>query len=246
MKILVCLSQVPDTTTKIKFVEGKEFDKTGVQWIINPWDELALTRAIELKEGSGGKIEKVTIVNVGTKQAEPTIRKGLAIGADNAIRVDTEPKDAFFVASQLEKVIKAGDYDLIFTGIESSDYNTNSVGGILADLLGMNSISAVSGIDFEDDTLKIKRDIDGGYELVNLSTPLIATVQKGIAINPKIPAMRGIMMAKRKPLEVVEAIDIEPLTEFVSYEMPKAKASCKMVETTQELMDLLHNEAKVI
>ena len=138
MKILVCISQVPDTTTKIKFVDGKEFDKTGVQWIINPWDELALTRAIELKEASGGKIDKVTIVNVGTKQAEPTIRKGLAIGADNAIRIDTEPKDAFFVASQLEKVIKEGNFDLIFTGIESSDYNTNSVGGILADLLSMN------------------------------------------------------------------------------------------------------------
>ena len=246
MNILVCISHVPDTTTKVKFVDGKELDKTGVQWIINPWDELALTRALELKEGSGGKITKVTVVNVGLKETEPTLRKALAIGADDAIRVETDPKDAFQVAWELQKVIQKGDYQLVFTGIESSDYNSNSVGGILADFVGMNSVSAVSGVEYENDTFKIKRDIDGGYELVNVSLPAVLTVQKGIAINPRIAAMRGIMQAKRKPLTVMESMDTDQLVEFVSYEMPKAKEACKMVETTEELIDLLHNEAKVI
>ncbi len=246
MNILVCLSHVPDTTTKVKFAEGKELDKTGIQWIINPWDELALTRALELKEGSGGKIKKVTVVNVGLKTTEPTIRKALAIGADDAVRVNVEPSDAFSVASEIQKVIQDGDYQLIFTGIESSDYNSNSVGGILADLVGMSSVSAVSGVDFENDTFKIKRDIDGGYQTVSVNLPAVLTVQKGITINPRIPAMRGIMMAKRKKLVVVEANNVEPLLEYVSYEMPQAKAACKFVETAEELIDLLHNEAKVI
>ncbi len=246
MNILVCLSHVPDTTTKVKFVDGKELNKTGVQWIINPWDELALTRALELKEGSGRKIKKVTVVNVGPKTTEPTIRKALAIGADNAIRINKEPLDAFSVANEILEVINKGDYQLIFTGIESSDYNSNSVGGILADLVGINSVSAVSGVDFENDSFKIKREIDGGYELVNVVLPAVLTVQKGIAINPRIPAMRGIMMAKRKPLQVVEPCNVEPLLEYVGYEMPKAKAACKYVETANELIDLLHNEAKVI
>ena len=246
MNILVCISHVPDTTTKIKFVDSKELDKTGIQWIINPWDELALTRALELKEGSGGKIKKVTVVNVGLKATEPTIRKALAIGADNAIRIDTEPKDAYSVAWEIQKVIHEGDYQLIFTGIESSDYNSNAVGGILADFVGYNSVSSVSGVEFADDTFKIKRDIDGGYELLKISLPVVLTVQKGITINPRIPAMRGIMMAKRKPLKVMEASDKDALVEYTSYEMPKAKAACKMVETTAQLIDLLHNEAKII
>ncbi len=246
MNILVCVSHVPDTTTKVKFVDGKELDKTGIQWIINPWDELALTRALELKEGSGGKIKKVTVVNVGQKITEPIIRKALAIGADDAIRIDTEPKDAFSVASEIQKIVEEGDYQLVFTGIESSDYNSNSVGGILADLIGMNSVSAVSGVNFEDDTFKIKRDIDGGYETITVSLPVVLSVQKGITINPRIPAMRGIMMAKRKPLKVVESANIEQLIEYVGYEMPQAKAACKFVESADELIDLLHNEVKVI
>lgn len=246
MNILVCVSHVPDTTTKVKFVDGKQLDKTGVQWIINPWDELALTRALELKEGSGGKIKKVTVVNVGDKSAEVTIRKALAIGADDAIRVDAEPKDAFSVAWEIHKVVQQGDFQLIFTGIESSDYNSNSVGGILADLLEMNSVSAVSGVDFEADKFKIKREIDGGYELLEVALPAVLTVQKGIAINPRIPAMRGIMMAKRKPLKVVPADNADALIEYVSYEMPPAKAACKFVETADQLVDLLHNEAKAI
>lgn len=245
MKILVCISNVPDTTTKVKFKDGKEFDKTGVQWIINPWDELALTRALELKEKSGGKIESITVINVGLKENEPTIRKALAMGADNAIRIDTEAKDAFQVAGELAEAVKDGGYDLIMAGIESSDFNGSSVGGMLAEFLNIQSVSAVSGIDFENDAFIVTRDIDGGYEKLSIPTPFLAVVQKGIAIDPRIPNMRGIMQAKRKPLTVVAAKGIEPATEYLSYEMPKPKPPVKLVETAQELVKLLHEEAKI-
>jgi len=246
MKILVCISNVPETTTKVKFIDGKKFDKAGVQWIINPWDELALTRAIELKEKSGGKIEKISVINVGQKNTEPTIRKALAMGADDAIRVDTQPKDTYSVACELAAAIKDQKYDLIFAGIESSDFNGIGVGGMLSEILDIQSVSAVSGVDFENDKFTIKRDIDGGYELLEVETPLVAIVQKGIAIDPKIPNMRGIMMAKRKPLKVVEANNCEPLTEYLEYQMPKPKPPVKMVENAKELIKALHNEAKVI
>lgn len=245
MKILVCISNVPDTTTKVKFKDGKEFDKTGVQWIINPWDELALTRALELKEKSGGKIETITVINVGLKENEPTIRKALAIGAENAIRIDTEAKDAFQVAGELAEAIKDGGFDLIFTGIESSDFNGSSVGALLSEFMNIQSVSAVSSVDFENDTFNVTRDIDGGYEKLSIPTPFLAVVQKGIAIDPRIPNMRGIMQAKRKPLTVVAAKGIEPATEYLSYEMPKPKPPVKLVETAQELVELLHTEAKI-
>lgn len=245
MKILVLISNVPDTTTKIRFTgDNTAFDTTGVQWIINPWDELALTRAVELKEA--GSVEKIVVANVGEKITEPTLRKALAVGADEAIRIDATPKDAYFVAKQLAEV--AGGYDLILAGIEASDYNGSGVGGMLAEMLGINSVSAVSGIDIENGDLKIHRDIDGGSQVLSVPTPVLAVVQKGIAIDPKIPAMRGIMMARKKPLNVVPAVDAEPRTEFVSYELPAPKAACKMVdeENAKELITLLHEEAKAI
>ena len=247
MKILVCISHVPDTTTKVKFKDDA-FDKTGVQWIINPWDELALTRALELKEASGGKIEKVTVVNVGTQETEPTIRKALAMGADDAIRIDTEAKDAYQVAAEIANAVKDQAYDLIFAGIESSDYNGSSVGGMLAELLGVQNVSAVSGVEFENDHFVVKRDIDGGFERLEVPTPFVAIVQKGIAIDPRIPNMRGIMMARKKPLTVVEPVGDDKMTEFVKFEKPAPKAACKMVsaDNVGELIDLLHNEAKAI
>jgi len=244
MKILVLISNVPDTTTKIRFTgDNTAFDAAGVQWIINPWDELALTRAVELKEA--GAVEKIVVANVGEKITEPTLRKALAVGADEAIRVDAKPEDAYFVAKQLSEVAK--DFDLIMAGIEASDYNGSGVGGMLAELLGINSVSAVSGIDIENGELKIHRDIDGGSQVLSVPTPLVAIVQKGIAIDPRIPAMRGIMMARKKPLNVVPAIDAGARTEFVSYELPAPKAACKMVdeENAKELITLLHEEAKV-
>jgi len=249
MKILVCISNVPDTTTKVKFKnDNTEFDTTGVQWIINPWDELALTRALELKEDSTNSIENVTVATVGTKTADQTLRKAMAIGADNAIRVDSEPKDAYFVAAQLAEVIKSNEFDIIFTGIESSDYNGSAVGGMLSEFLEMPSVSAVSSFRLENDEVKITRDIDGGKEEVTSETPMIAIVQKGIAIEPRIAAMRGIMMARKKPLDVVTPVETEPLTEVVEYELPQAKPPCKMIDpdNIEELVDLLQNEAKVI
>lgn len=249
MKILVCISNVPDTTTKIRFAENNTaFDTAGVQWIINPWDELALTRALELKEASGGSIEKITVINVGPQSGEPTMRKALAIGADDACRVDTEPADAYVVASNIAAYVKENSYDIILCGIDSSDYNGSLVGGMLAEFLDMPSVSSVSKLEIEGDTIKMKREIDGGAEVLTTPTPFVAVVQKGIALEPRIPSMRGIMMARKKPLNVVAAAGEGALTEFVSYELPSAKAACKMVdaENVKELVDLLHNEAKVI
>ena len=164
MNLLVCLGNVPDTTTKVKFGDGTAFDKTGVQWIINPWDELALTRAMELKEDAGNPISSVTVITVGGKDAEPTMRKALAIGADDAIRVDAEPSDAYAVACQLAEAIKDKGFDIILTGIESSDYNGSMVGGMLAEMLDVPSVSAVSGISLNGNDVEITRDIDGGKE----------------------------------------------------------------------------------
>jgi len=249
MKILVCISNVPDTTTKIRFVDdNKAFDKNGVQWIINPWDELALTRALELKEASGGTIEKISVITVGTKDAEPVMRKALAIGADDAIRVDAEAKDAYYVALQIAEAVKDGGFDMILTGIESSDYNGSSVGRMIAGFLETASVSSVSKIEIEGGNISLKREIDGGTEVMESQLPFVAIVQKGIALEPRIPNMRGIMMARKKPLAVVAPVDGDALTEFVGYELPEAKAACKMIDedNVKELVNLLHTEAKVI
>ncbi|MCD6354256.1 MAG: electron transfer flavoprotein subunit beta/FixA family protein [Prolixibacteraceae bacterium] len=248
MKIVVCLGNVPDTTTKVKFGDGTAFDKTGVQWIINPWDELALTRAMELKEDAGNPINSVTVVTVGEKDAEPTMRKALAIGADNAIRVDAAPTDAYSVAVHLAEAIKNKEFDIILTGIDSSDYNGSSVGGMLAEALGLPSVSAVSHISLNGENVELVRDIDGGKEKVSVPAPFVAIVQKGIAKEPRIAAMRGIMMARKKPLTVIPAANVETLTEFVSFELPTPKPPCKLVdaENVAELVDLLQNEAKVL
>ena len=248
MKILLCLSNVPDTTTKIRFTEDStQFDTTGIQWIINPWDEFALTRALELKEKETN-IEKITVINVGGKPTEPTIRKALAIGADDAVRVDAEPADAYFVAAQIADFAKTEDYDIILCGIDSSDYNGSLVGGMIAEFLDYPSVSSVSGLDIEDGEVKIKREIDGGQEYVHTELPFVAIVQKGISLEPRIPSMRGIMMARKKPLNIKTAVEAEALTEFVSYELPPAKSACKMIdaENLQELVDALQNEVKIL
>ncbi len=248
MNILVCISNVPDTTTKVKFSnDNTSVDETGVQWIINPWDELALSRAMELKEDASNGIAKVTVVTVGPAGAEPTLRKAMAIGADDAIRVDAATGDAHYVAAQLASVAKEG-YDVILCGIESSDYNGSAVGGMLSEMLEIPSISAVSGMSVSGGEVSITRDIDGGKEEVTVPSPFVAVVQKGIAKEPRIAAMRGIMMARKKPLQVVPAIDADSLTEYAEYVMPEPKAPCKMIEAddVKELVDLLQNEAKVL
>jgi electron transfer flavoprotein beta subunit len=247
MKLLVLIGNVPDTTTKIKFnADRTAFDASGVQWIINPWDELALTRAMELKETTGGAVETITVANVGRQETEATLRKALAIGADKAIRVDADARDAFYVANQLAQVCQG--YDLIFAGIEASDYNGAAVGGMLAELLGIQSVSAVSSAQIDGGRIQLNREIDGGSQSVSVATPVMAIVQKGIAKEPRIPAMRGIMMARSKPLEVVQPVDTETRVSFESFELPPAKAACKKFteEQANELMHALRDEAKVL
>jgi electron transfer flavoprotein beta subunit len=249
MNVLVCISNVPDTTTKVRFSDNDtRFDSSGVQWIINPWDELALTRAMELKEDPSSSVEKVTVLTVGPASVEPTLRKALAIGADDAIRVDADAPDAFFVASQIAEVLRGGDFQIVLFGIESSDYNGSAVGGMVSELLGMPSVSAISSLNVQNGDVAIKRDIDGGVEEVTVPLPFIGVVQKGIAKEPRIAAMRGIMMARKKPLQVRPATEAGPLTETVEFNMPPAKEPCKIFEPDQvsELVNLLQNEAKVI
>jgi electron transfer flavoprotein beta subunit len=249
MRILVCISNVPDTTTKVKFsTDHTSFDDSGVQWIINPWDELALTRAMELKEDASNGVSNVTVVTVGPASVEPTLRKALAIGADDAIRVDGTSSDAHYVASQLAAVAGKGDFGMILCGIESSDYNGSAVGGMLSEILNVPSVSAVSGLAMNGEEVTITRDIDGGKEEVAVPTPFVGIVQKGIAKEPRIAAMRGIMMARKKPLQVEAAVDAAALTEYQEFAMPEPKAPCKMVDAdnVKELVGLLQNEAKVL
>jgi electron transfer flavoprotein beta subunit len=249
MKILVCISNVPDTTTKIKFAEGNSsIDTTGIQWVINPWDELSLTRALELKDDAASGIKSVTVLHVGPAASEPTIRKALAIGADDAIRVNAESSDAWFVATQISEVVKKEQFDIIMCGIESSDYNGSAVGGMVSEFLGIPSVSAVSGIKIENGQPVLTREIDGGKEVVTVSVPFVAIVQKGIAKEPRIAAMRGIMMARSKPVKLVDPVAVEPLTEIAVFEKPMPRAACKYIDADNpaQLIDLLQNEAKII
>ncbi len=249
MKVLVCISNVPDTTTKVKFTDNNtKFDANGVQWVINPWDELALTRALELKDNAASGVKSVTVVHVGLATAEPTIRKALAIGADDAIRVNLEPSDAYQVAAQIAEVVKTEQYDVVLCGIESSDFNGSTVGSMIAEFLQYPSVSAVSGLSFENGQAVITREIDGGKESVSVPTPFVAVVQKGIAKEPRIAAMRGIMQARTKPIKVVEPVAVDALTEVVSFEPPQPRAKCVFVDADNpaQLVELLQNEAKVI
>ncbi|MCD6345838.1 MAG: electron transfer flavoprotein subunit beta/FixA family protein [Bacteroidales bacterium] len=249
MKILVCLGNVPDTTTKIKFTEdNSKFDTQGVQWVMNPWDELALTRALEIKEDSDNPVDGVTVITLGRVGVEPTIRKALAIGADDAIRINADPEDSAQVAYQLAQVIKNVEHELIICGIESSDYNGAAVGGMLSEFLDIPSVSAVSALSFVGNDIILSREIDGGNEEVSQSTPFVAIVQKGIAKEPRIPAMRGIMMARKKPLKVVDVDEIQVNTAMQTFELPKPNPPCRMVDpdNVKELVNLLQNEAKVL
>jgi electron transfer flavoprotein beta subunit len=248
MKILVCISHVPDTTSKINFSENdSKFDSNGVQFVINPYDEFALTRAMWFKEKQGAT---VTVVTVGNATTEPTLRKALAIGADEAIRVNKEAADGFSVAKELAEVVKNGAFDLVLAGKESIDYNGGMVPGMVSALLGYNFVNACVGLEIEGEKATISREIDGGKEILSSNLPLIIAGQKGLVEEKdlRIPNMRGIMMARQKKLTVVEPISSENSTSTVSFEKPSAKSSCKMVDASNvdELISLLHNEAKVI
>jgi electron transfer flavoprotein beta subunit len=231
MKILVCISNVPDTTTKVKFVENDtRLDTAGIQWVINPWDELSLTRALELKDDASAGVKSVTVAHVGPATSEPTIRKALAIGADDAFRVNAVPADSYFVAAQLAAVIRKEQFDIILCGIESSDYNGSMTGGMIAEFLGIPSVSAISDIK------------------ISVPLPFVAIVQKGIAKEPRIASMRGIMTARTKPVRLYEPEAAEPLTGILVFEKPSPRAACKFIdpENAGLLITLLQNEAKVI
>ncbi len=244
MKILVCISHVPDTTSKINFVENNtKFDTTGVQFIIGPYDDYALARAIEIKEATPGAT--VTVINVGTAETEPTIRKALAIGADDAIRVNAEPTDSFFVAEQIAEHAKG--FDLILMGRESIDYNSGVVHAMVGDLLGLPSVSPVMKLEIEGTKVKMSREIEGGKEQVEANLPLVAGCQEPIA-EWKIPNMRGIMSARTKPLKVVDAKATQSQVALQKFELPAPKGAVKMIsaDNVAELVTRLKTEAKVL
>jgi len=246
MKILVCITHVPDTTSKIAFTDNDtKFDTTGVQFIIGPYDDYALARAVEIKEASSDV--EVTVLNVGTAETEPTLRKALAIGADKAIRVNAEPTDAFFVAGQIAEIAKKENYDMILMGRESIDFNGGQVHGMVGELLGMPSFSPVMTLDLEGEKAKLSREIEGGKEYLEVPLPFVAGCQEPIA-EWKIPNMRGIMTARSKPLDVVEPASDDHMTASLKFELPPEKGAVKMVDpdNVSELVDLLKNDAKVI
>lgn len=248
MKILVCISHVPDTTSKINFTSNDtEFDSNGVQFVINPNDEFGLTRAIWFQEQQGAT---VTVVTVGGPETEPTLRKALAIGANEAIRVNAIPSDGYFVAKQLEEVIKNGAFDLIIAGKESLDYNGGMVPGMLAGLLDYNFINSCVSLTVEGNSVIGAREIDGGKEIVSTSLPLIIGGQKGLVEEKdlRIPNMRGIMTARTKVLTVVEPLAASCATKVIRFEKPAPKSAVKLInaDNLDELIDLLHNEAKVV
>lgn len=245
MKILVCITHVPDTTSKIQFTaDNTKLDSTGVQFIIGPYDDYALARAVELRDQTGGSL---TVLNVGESETEPTLRKALAIGADDAIRVNSEPKDSYFVSEQIAHQVKSGGYDLILMGRESIDFNGGMVHGMVGEMVGMPSFSPVMKLEITGNTVKMSREIEGGKEIIEANLPLIAGCQEPIA-EWKIPNMRGIMSARTKPLIVVESIDSQTQAEAINYQLPPAKGTVTLIDKDNvgELVRLLKNEAKVI
>lgn len=245
MKILVCISNVPDTTSKITFTQDNTiFNSAGVQYIINPYDEIALSKAVDLATAGSGT---VTVITVGDTSTEPTIRKALAIGADNAVRISAAPLDAWFVANQIAAYAKNNSFDLILTGRESIDYNGSQVAAMLGELLNIPSVSIAKGLQISNAQATIEREIEGGKEVLTSSLPVVVGTAEGVA-EPKIPNMRGIMGARSKPLEVLEPISVQALATIKSYETPAPRGTVKLVDEGQvdELVKLLHNEAKVI
>ena len=245
MKILVCISNVPDTTSKINLSDDKKSVVTaGIQFIINPYDEIALTRALELTETSNGS---VTVINVGDASTEPTIRKALAIGATDAVRINAQPRDAYFVANQIGTFAKDKGFDLILTGRESIDYNGAQVAAMIGEILDIPSISIVKKLDINDQSALLEREIEGGKEVINSPLPVVASASEGMA-EPRIPNMRGIMSARTKPLQVIEPVEVPTLQKIESFEKPAPRGQVKLIpaEEVQQLIDRLHTEARVI
>ena len=247
MNILVCISKTPDTTAKIAFTDNNtKFDTNGVQWIINPYDEwYSLVRAIELKEADASTV--IHLVTVGAADADPIIRKALALGGDEAIRVNADSHDSFYISSQIAEVAKQGGYDLVFTGKETIDYNGSSIGGMVAELLDLPYISLATKFELGGSKATVTREIEGGEEVCEVNLPAVVSCQKGVA-EQRIPNMRGIMAARTKPLKAVEPIAVDALTGIANFELPPSKAGVKLIspDNVEELVRLLKEEAKVI
>jgi len=247
MKILVCISKTPDTTARIAFTDNNtQFDENGVQWIINPYDEwYSLVRAIELKEKDPSTI--IHLITVGGPDCDPVIRKALALGGDEAIRVNAPAKDSYYVAAQIAEIARQEKYDIIFTGKEAIDFNGSAIGGMVAELTDTPYISLATKFELTGNTALISREIEGGEETDEVALPVVVSCQKGMA-EQRIPNMRGIMAARTKPLKVVEPTVIDALTSILSFELPPAKAGVKLVspDNVAELVRLLHEEAKAI
>ena len=248
MKVLVCISHVPDTTSKINFTDNDQvFDSQGVQYVINPNDEFGLTRAMWLKEKQNATVD---VINVGTSATEPTLRKALAIGADKAIRIDSEPLDGFFVANEISQYVKSNPYDLIIAGRESIDYNGAMVPGLISGLLNINYVTNCVSLELNDKSAITEREIDGGKEILECDLPLIIGGQKGLVEESdlRIPNMRGIMQARQKPLEVISPVSNESKTSSKKYFKPEPRQEVKLIDpqNLDQLIDLLHNEAKVL
>ncbi len=249
MKALICIGHVPDTTSKIKFTDNDtKFDTADIKYIIGPYEELALTRLLDLRDA--GTDMHITTVTVGTQETEPTIRKALAMGADDAVRVNAEASDNLFIAKQIAEVFKNGDYDIIITGKESIDYNGGQLEGMIAEFLNLPSVSGASKFDIEGDKILLEQEIEGGTLKLEASFPFVVSAGKGFCPEPepRIPNMRGIMTARKKPLQVVEPVDQDAVTEIIKYHLPEPKPACKMIDpdNVEELVRLLHEEAKVI
>ena len=245
MKILVCVSHVPDTTSKITFSENNTvFNTAGVQYIVNPYDEIALSKAIGLVETGGGS---VTVINVGEAATEASIRKALATGADDAVRVNAAPRDAWFVANQIAEYAKSNNFDLILTGKESIDYNGSQVASFLGELLGLPSVSSAKKLEIDGNSATVEREIEGGKEVMTIPLPFVAGTGEGVA-EARIPNMRGIMSARTKPLNVLEPVAVDELSRIVEYETPAPRGSVTLVDAgnVDELVALLHNKARVI
>ena len=247
MKILVCISKTPDTTAKIAFTDNNtKFDTNGVQWIINPYDEwYSLVRSIELKEADSSVT--IHLVTVASADADPIIRKALALGGDEAIRVNADSRDSYYIAAQIAEIAKQGNYDLVFTGKETIDYNGSSIGGIVAELLDIPYVSLATKFELSGTKATVTREIEGGEETCELELPAVVSCQKGVA-EQRIPNMRGIMAARTKPLKAVEPVTTDELTSIASFELPPPKGGVKLVdpENVEELVRLLKDEAKVI
>jgi electron transfer flavoprotein beta subunit len=246
MKILVCITHVPDTTSKISFVDGnKKFNQDGVQYIIGPYDDYALARAVELKEG--GQATEIVALHVGTVASEATIRKALSIGADRAIRVDAEPTDSLFVAQEIAAIAKKDSYDLILMGRESIDFNGGVVHGMVAEILGLPCVTPVMKLDINGSKAIMTKEIEGGKESIEVNLPVVIGCQEPIA-EWKIPSMRGIMAGRTKPLEVVSPSNSQSATSIEAFELPPAKGAVKLIspDNVEELVRLLKSEAKVL